>query len=320
MPEMYYNTSDTSCNFVKVTPSLIGAAPIYHIPNYSGSTSYARICSMPADIGSGCGGIGALIMGGSNFGGNNIPLIKFSFSTRNLAGGNPNASILDAYYLGDSSGLGFISQKNGSNIDLWFKAAAYPYGVYMVVITSEGVTIRCDSNTTTKPSGTIFEHTMGRIYTTLNKPTCAEIGAATTSHTHDDRYFTESEINTKLNSKANTSHTHTSLAYAGSISGTTNWNNLAAGTYSVASSTAFSSSYNAPVGAYAYGTAIVTSNGSNVSQIYIPHTTGQFYWRDRFASSNTFSGWSCSVSNNNPEVVVSSSQPSGSNAKIWVKV
>lgn len=30
-----------------------------------------------------------------------------------------------------------------------------------------------------------------------------------TSHTHDDRYYTESEINTKLNAKANSSHTHT---------------------------------------------------------------------------------------------------------------
>ena len=29
------------------------------------------------------------------------------------------------------------------------------------------------------------------------------------SHTHDDRYYTESEINTKLNEKANSSHTHT---------------------------------------------------------------------------------------------------------------
>ena len=30
-----------------------------------------------------------------------------------------------------------------------------------------------------------------------------------TGHTHDDRYYTESEINTKLNAKANSSHTHT---------------------------------------------------------------------------------------------------------------
>lgn len=43
----------------------------------------------------------------------------------------------------------------------------------------------------------------------------ANIGAqvagsyAAASHTHDDRYYTENEINTKLNGKANSSHTHT---------------------------------------------------------------------------------------------------------------
>lgn len=34
-------------------------------------------------------------------------------------------------------------------------------------------------------------------------------GKSGTGHTHDDRYYTESEINTKLNGKANSSHTHT---------------------------------------------------------------------------------------------------------------
>ena len=34
-------------------------------------------------------------------------------------------------------------------------------------------------------------------------------GKSNTGHTHDDRYYTESEINTKLNAKANSSHTHT---------------------------------------------------------------------------------------------------------------
>lgn len=33
-------------------------------------------------------------------------------------------------------------------------------------------------------------------------------GKAASSHTHDDRYYTESEVNTKLNGKANSSHTH----------------------------------------------------------------------------------------------------------------
>lgn len=34
-------------------------------------------------------------------------------------------------------------------------------------------------------------------------------GKSNSSHTHDDRYYTESEINTKLAAKANSSHTHT---------------------------------------------------------------------------------------------------------------
>ena len=35
------------------------------------------------------------------------------------------------------------------------------------------------------------------------------------THTHDDRYYTESEINTKLSGKSNTSHTHNYLPLAG---------------------------------------------------------------------------------------------------------
>ena len=34
-----------------------------------------------------------------------------------------------------------------------------------------------------------------------------------TGHTHDDRYYTETEMNTKLNGKANTSHTHNDIYY-----------------------------------------------------------------------------------------------------------
>ena len=38
---------------------------------------------------------------------------------------------------------------------------------------------------------------------------------ATSGHTHDDRYYTESEINTKLNGKSNTNHTHNYLPLSG---------------------------------------------------------------------------------------------------------
>lgn len=34
-----------------------------------------------------------------------------------------------------------------------------------------------------------------------------------TGHTHDDRYYTETEMNTKLNGKADTSHTHNDTYY-----------------------------------------------------------------------------------------------------------
>ena len=46
-------------------------------------------------------------------------------------------------------------------------------------------------------------------------------GKAASSHTPDDRYYTESEMNTKLNGKANSSHTH-NYAGSGSAGGTAN--------------------------------------------------------------------------------------------------
>ena len=51
-----------------------------------------------------------------------------------------------------------------------------------------------------------------RYYTETEVDTMLAAKAAS-SHTHDDRYYTESEINTKLNAKANTSHTHDDRYY-----------------------------------------------------------------------------------------------------------
>lgn len=58
-------------------------------------------------------------------------------------------------------------------------------------------------------------------------------GKAASTHTHDDRYYTESEINTKLSGKANSSHTHgsgdiTSLD-ASKLTGTISIDRLPAG-------------------------------------------------------------------------------------------
>ncbi len=49
-------------------------------------------------------------------------------------------------------------------------------------------------------------YTESEINTKLN-------GKANSSHTHDDRYYTETEMNTKLNGKANSSHTHDDRYY-----------------------------------------------------------------------------------------------------------
>ena len=58
-------------------------------------------------------------------------------------------------------------------------------------------------------------HTHDDRYYTESEMNAKLNGKANASHTHDDRYYTESEMNTKLNGKANSSHTHN---YAGSSS------------------------------------------------------------------------------------------------------
>ena len=58
-------------------------------------------------------------------------------------------------------------------------------------------------------------HTHDDRYYTESEMNAKLNGKANASHTHDDRYYTESEMNAKLNGKANSSHTHN---YAGSSS------------------------------------------------------------------------------------------------------
>lgn len=45
-----------------------------------------------------------------------------------------------------------------------------------------------------------------KIYYPGNKPTPADIGAAISSHNHDDRYYTETEMDTLLSAKAPSAH------------------------------------------------------------------------------------------------------------------
>lgn len=49
----------------------------------------------------------------------------------------------------------------------------------------------------------------------------SDVGAATSGHAHDDRYYTETEINSKLSGKSDTSHTHTAAEVGAAASGHT---------------------------------------------------------------------------------------------------
>lgn len=63
-------------------------------------------------------------------------------------------------------------------------------------------------HTHTKAEITDFAHTHDDRYYTETEIDSKLNGKSNTGHTHDDRYYTESEINTKLAGKSDTSHSH----------------------------------------------------------------------------------------------------------------
>ena len=118
---------------------------------------------------------------------------------------------------------------------------------------------------------------------------------AASNHTHDDRYYTESEINTKLAGKADSGHIH----LQGTESGKVDWNTLKTfGIYKIQSCT-MTADYHAPVDEYAFGILQVldSENGGSenrIIQIYWPHRTSQgaHLWYRMHNSSNMSDGWS----------------------------
>lgn len=118
---------------------------------------------------------------------------------------------------------------------------------------------------------------------------------AASNHTHDDRYYTESEINTKLAGKADSGHIH----LQGTESGKVDWNTLKTfGVYKIQSCT-MTADYHAPVDEYAFGILQVldSENGGSenrIIQIYWPHMTSQgaHLWYRMHNSSNMSDGWS----------------------------
>lgn len=87
--------------------------------------------------------------------------------------------------------------------------------------------------------------------TKLDEMDTSIAGKAASSHTHDDRYYTESEIDTKLNGKANSSHSHSNAttSASGFMSNTdkTKLNGIASGANKTTVDSSLSSTSTNPV-------------------------------------------------------------------------
>lgn len=120
-----------------------------------------------------------------------------------------------------------------------------------------------------------------------------------------------SNVQTQLNSKAPTNHTHNyagsstaggvatntyHFAINGTLTGNVNWNTYgASGVYLVNNAT-MTTAYNAPNGVYAFGFLVVYNNridaesGYQIHQTYITHN-GLIYVRQSWDGGSTWNGW-----------------------------
>lgn len=132
------------------------------------------------------------------------------------------------------------------------------------------------------------------------------------------------------------------MSYKG-YDGKTDWDKLDAGIYYIGLKS-FSADLHQPVGAYTYGILLVFSNkgnNNNLTQIYMSHMDGDFWYRQRWSSMNAFCNWTKMITsanigkqsvnyadssnyanycNNERSVVISSTQPTDDKCKIWVKI
>lgn len=99
-----------------------------------------------------------------------------------------------------------------------------PDGLYKAT-TDIAQNAELSASNVTSASGTLNEksdvgHTHDDRYYTETEVDTALNGKANSSHTHDDRYYTESEVDSALNGKSDTSHTHNSIVGSNSTAHT----------------------------------------------------------------------------------------------------
>ena len=129
-----------------------------------------------------------------------------------------------------------------------------------------------------------------------------EVGAAEAEHSHDDRYYTESEMDTKLSGKANASHTHDDRYYTESETDTklatkypstnvtTSTADLDLNNYKTTGIYHCTASMtNAPL--TNHGTVVVDWNVGTKYQLYFPDNQNTAYKRTWNATDSAWNAW-----------------------------
>ena len=141
---------------------------------------------------------------------------------------------------------------------------------------TEAISGKADKNHThIKSDITDFEHNHDDRYYTESEVDTKLSGKSDTGHTHDDRYFTETEVTNKLAGKLDMK----TIAKAEDIDTT-----LDAGYYKYP----FNDNANMPINDF--GVVIVyNGDGAYIKQVYIPDYTNQIYYRTYTIRSKTWS-------------------------------
>lgn len=179
------------------------------------------------------------------------------------------------------------------------------------------------------------------------------------SHTHDDRYYTESEVDSKLSGKANSSHTHTKSQITDFPTSMPASDVYAWAKASSKPSYSWSEISNKPtIPSVGNGTITITQNGTNKgsftlnqsgnatialtdndTKYSLPAATSSTLGGVKVGSNITNSSGTISLTKANvtaalgytpptsdtntwrpEEVIISSTQPSASTCKLWIKI
>lgn len=116
------------------------------------------------------------------------------------------ANVNHSHASASSSANGFLSKEDKSKLDgIATEANKTVVDSSLSSSSTNPVQNKIVTNALNGKANSSHSHSISNI-TTLQS---ALDSKSETGHTHDDRYYTETEMNTKLNGKANSSHTHT---------------------------------------------------------------------------------------------------------------